>query len=150
MIRSEQLISYNDFLNNKISYLEVFFFLFFFFSSRRRHTRYIGDWSSDVCSSDLILCITAAVSPWRDRRRRAPVPEASRAHEMPRIEAAAQIAVGDRLPGARGVDEAPAAGVDPDGVDAAPADAKKYQVPRGERRQRHRVRRALLPGRGAA
>src|SRR5437879_9965971 len=28
-------------------------FLFFFFSSRRRHTRYIGDWSSDVCSSDL-------------------------------------------------------------------------------------------------
>src|SRR5436189_4019551 len=29
------------------------FFFFFFFSSRRRHTRYIGDWSSDVCSSDL-------------------------------------------------------------------------------------------------
>src|SRR5437879_7328705 len=28
---------------------------FFFFSSRRRHTRYIGDWSSDVCSSDLTL-----------------------------------------------------------------------------------------------
>src|SRR5215210_827816 len=27
----------------------------FFFSSRRRHTRYIGDWSSDVCSSDLGL-----------------------------------------------------------------------------------------------
>src|SRR5437879_7665604 len=27
---------------------------FFFFSSRRRHTRYIGDWSSDVCSSDLM------------------------------------------------------------------------------------------------
>src|SRR5437764_14086838 len=27
----------------------------FFFSSRRRHTRYIGDWSSDVCSSDLRL-----------------------------------------------------------------------------------------------
>src|ERR1017187_10565527 len=26
-----------------------------FFSSRRRHTRYIGDWSSDVCSSDLIV-----------------------------------------------------------------------------------------------
>src|SRR5437764_6021453 len=33
----------------------VFFFLFFF-SSRRRHTRYIGDWSSDVCSSDLSCC----------------------------------------------------------------------------------------------
>src|SRR3974390_3438007 len=25
-----------------------------FFSSRRRHTRCIGDWSSDVCSSDLV------------------------------------------------------------------------------------------------
>src|SRR5437879_12278159 len=25
----------------------------FLFASRRRHTRYIGDWSSDVCSSDL-------------------------------------------------------------------------------------------------
>src|SRR5690625_5598272 len=26
----------------------------FFFSSRRRHTRWPRDWSSDVCSSDLI------------------------------------------------------------------------------------------------
>src|SRR5215213_392225 len=29
-------------------------FLLFFFSSRRRHTRLVSDWSSDVCSSDLI------------------------------------------------------------------------------------------------
>src|SRR5256885_10816329 len=28
--------------------------LIFFFSSRRRHTRLQGDWSSDVCSSDLL------------------------------------------------------------------------------------------------
>src|SRR5262245_66404559 len=27
---------------------------FFFFSSRRRHTRCLSDWSSDVCSSDLV------------------------------------------------------------------------------------------------
>src|SRR5688500_19897579 len=27
----------------------------FFFSSRRRHTRLQGDWSSDVCSSDLLM-----------------------------------------------------------------------------------------------
>src|SRR5689334_24048851 len=27
---------------------------FFFFSSRRRHTRWNCDWSSDVCSSDLV------------------------------------------------------------------------------------------------
>src|SRR5256885_3567962 len=29
----------------------------FFFSSRRRHTRLQGDWSSDVCSSDLCPAI---------------------------------------------------------------------------------------------
>src|SRR5215213_842423 len=28
--------------------------IFFFFSSRRRHTRLVSDWSSDVCSSDLV------------------------------------------------------------------------------------------------
>src|ERR1039457_6661588 len=31
----------------------IFCLFFFFFSSRRRHTRLQGDWSSDVCSSDL-------------------------------------------------------------------------------------------------
>src|SRR5699024_11787234 len=31
------------------------FFVFFFFSSRRRHTISKRDWSSDVCSSDLII-----------------------------------------------------------------------------------------------
>src|SRR6266478_5651070 len=31
--------------------MQVFFF---FFSSRRRHTRFDCDWSSDVCSSDLV------------------------------------------------------------------------------------------------
>src|SRR5690348_18311479 len=29
----------------------------FFFSSRRRHTRWTGDWSSDVCSSDLVASL---------------------------------------------------------------------------------------------
>src|SRR5256886_12828819 len=29
-------------------------YFFFFFSSRRRHTRFDCDWSSDVCSSDLL------------------------------------------------------------------------------------------------
>src|SRR2546430_11676402 len=46
--------------------------LFFFFSSRRRHTRFDCDWSSDVCSSDLV--------PERDRVRR---DLASRATERP-------------------------------------------------------------------
>src|SRR5687768_17701953 len=31
------------------------FCFFFFFSSRRRHTRCSRDWSSDVCSSDLVF-----------------------------------------------------------------------------------------------
>src|SRR5690606_30360865 len=31
---------------------------FFFFSSRRRHTRFSRDWSSDVCSSDLVYVLT--------------------------------------------------------------------------------------------
>src|SRR5256884_9828369 len=32
------------------------FIVVFFFSSRRRHTRCSRDWSSDVCSSDLVGC----------------------------------------------------------------------------------------------
>src|SRR5437868_15338715 len=48
----------------------IVFVCFFFFSSRRRHTRSKRDWSSDVCSSDLLLIgegwVTA--SPSRVRR----------------------------------------------------------------------------------
>src|SRR5207248_6582522 len=36
------------------SYASVLILIDFFFSSRRRHTRSYGDWSSDVCSSDLL------------------------------------------------------------------------------------------------
>src|SRR2546430_9651196 len=32
----------------------VMFLVLYFFSSRRRHTRFDCDWSSDVCSSDLM------------------------------------------------------------------------------------------------
>src|SRR5690348_18129130 len=41
-----------------------FSYHFFFFSSRRRHTRWTGDWSSDVCSSDL------RIQQLADRRER--------------------------------------------------------------------------------
>src|SRR5438093_1604355 len=37
--------------------------VWFFFSSRSRHTRLVSDWSSDVCSSDLIA---GTVPPLRD------------------------------------------------------------------------------------
>src|SRR5260370_12741428 len=45
----------------------------FFFSSRRRHTRFKCDWSSDVCSSDLIpsrfsqRCDVTTVQRWEKR-----------------------------------------------------------------------------------
>src|SRR2546430_10731716 len=38
----------------------------FFFSSRRRHTRFDCDWSSDVCSSDLLRNITSTNVPLFD------------------------------------------------------------------------------------
>src|SRR2546427_8143124 len=37
-----------------VSWWSLCVFCFFFFSSRRRHTRFDCDWSSDVCSSDLV------------------------------------------------------------------------------------------------
>src|SRR5256885_4767504 len=48
----------------------------FFFSSRRRHTRLQGDWSSDVCSSDLdaqaVPLLDREVEPAAQRGDRAP------------------------------------------------------------------------------
>src|SRR5437867_4608831 len=49
-----------------------FVFFFFFFSSRRRHTRSYGDWSSDVCSSDLgngVKFTGCSSGPWECRTR---------------------------------------------------------------------------------
>src|SRR5262245_64129975 len=50
------------------SFIFFFFFcsysilvFFFFFSSRRRHTRCLSDWSSDVCSSDLLAPVREQV-----------------------------------------------------------------------------------------
>src|SRR5690348_18488370 len=44
---------------------------FFFFSSRRRHTRWTGDWSSDVCSSDLFYTDGAREAWLTSPRRKA-------------------------------------------------------------------------------
>src|SRR5580704_18391758 len=41
----------------------------FFFSSRRRHTIWTGDWSSDVCSSDLIHLYAGILTALYDRDR---------------------------------------------------------------------------------
>src|SRR5690606_41065709 len=52
----------------------------FFFSSRRRRTRFSRDWSSDVCSSDLLYAETSAIS----------VPSAN---ILPQLQAQAEAAV---------------------------------------------------------
>src|SRR5690606_41308308 len=46
-----------------VLFVSCFFICFFFFSSRRRHTRFSRDWSSDVCSSDLVCCCVAPAEP---------------------------------------------------------------------------------------
>src|SRR5215208_4919978 len=43
--------------------------MLFFFSSRRRHTTWPRDWSSDVCSSDLVEAVLAAGHPHRLHHR---------------------------------------------------------------------------------
>src|SRR2546421_2219860 len=54
-------------------------FVLFFFSSRRRHTRSDRDWSSDVCSSDLVITVAsveaapvATLGPQIERHARFP------------------------------------------------------------------------------
>src|SRR2546426_12134755 len=57
--------------------------LFFFFSSRRRHTRLQGDWSSDVCSSD--LSVLQLIAEYRFRGVLIADIDPLKRHERPRI-----------------------------------------------------------------
>src|SRR5216684_7402618 len=61
----------------------------FFFSSRRRHTRCSRDWSSDVCSSDLVrLATLGSFGKWavrRDRIGRNPVDVLTRPRRKARL-----------------------------------------------------------------
>src|SRR5690348_18472074 len=71
----------------------------FFFSSRRRHTRWTGDWSSDVCSSDLELheASTPRDASWSSRKRKRARPasrtpaEIGRASCRERVENAGRV-----------------------------------------------------------
>src|SRR5437016_13978848 len=60
----------------------------FFFSSRRRHTRLVSDWSSDVCSSDLVdqYRSSARLVAWLVRRYGIPVDEIGRASCRERVD----------------------------------------------------------------
>src|SRR2546426_4596992 len=67
----------------------------FFFSSRRRHTRLQGDWSSDVCSSDLELVRTAPdVTVVLDAARDRPRTELAYVTEGTTWEALYQVVIG--------------------------------------------------------
>src|SRR5256885_9105832 len=73
----------------------------FFFSSRRRHTRLQGDWSSDVCSSDLGAARRPRTAARTDSRE--PHPRASRG--------AAPLSNGSRHPVPRSRDPRPPRGL---------------------------------------
>src|SRR4051794_264975 len=79
---------------------------FFFFSSRRRHTRWTGDWSSDVCSSDL------------DPDERAP--GGRRPDHPDAIEAGHETALPVRFPDLQPRDDAVGARIDPYDVVGVP------------------------------
>src|SRR5205807_10036030 len=74
--------------------------IYFFFSSRRRHTRLQGDWSSDVCSSDLARsCASHPLARLPGRGWRAPacgpaIPHAT-PHALEYLPVGAVEAVGD-------------------------------------------------------
>src|SRR5574337_2110535 len=48
-------------LFHSLAFYRTLSYFFFFFSSTRRHTRLSGDWSSDVCSSDLTITIPGSL-----------------------------------------------------------------------------------------
>src|SRR5256885_13108803 len=71
---------------------------FFFFSSRRRHTRLQGDWSSDVCSSDLQAGIGAEDQKVHEVRESGTVLVAAALDAAVEIERGAEIAADRREP----------------------------------------------------
>src|SRR5256885_6134905 len=61
---------------------------FFFFSSRRRHTRLQGDWSSDVCSSDLAKSLpmpTVCAPCPANNKAILPIPKRPTKHEQSEV-----------------------------------------------------------------
>src|SRR5256885_8171364 len=61
--------------------LLVLLVFFFFFSSRRRHTRLQGDWSSDVCSSDLCFPYRPGCAQLLEKSRRPHITRTAEAQE---------------------------------------------------------------------
>src|SRR5256886_2946941 len=64
-ILDKSSLTLGDNRNVYLSQFVIYMPSFFFFSSRRRHTRFDCDWSSDVCSSDLIYAMGLSYLPDR-------------------------------------------------------------------------------------
>src|SRR5207249_1514500 len=139
----------------------------FFFSSRRRHTRSKRDWSSDVCSSDLIrrdrgllerarriliACVTALAACRGDRGGNAALPVPGGGGGEPRVTVEVLNAsgtpglarVGTRMLRRAGIDVL-TYGNAPETVGAL--DSTRIVVRRGTEEVGRRVRRALGLGR---
>src|SRR5882762_4648500 len=88
---------------------------FFFFSSRRRHTRFKCDWSSDVCSSDLLGLTDGSCVPYIERAG-----ETLNDHDAARASAGEEASDGRRADGggegSRGEGEGRRAGGAPQGA----------------------------------
>src|SRR5690242_15802906 len=81
-----------------------------FFSSRRRHTRFTCDWSSDVCSSDLIFkpiqpeILRSKVSVFVELFRKGEALK-RQAHELARLSRQNQLILNAVAEGVFGVDK---------------------------------------------
>src|SRR5256885_9768832 len=85
----------------KYSMIMLVFLMLFFFSSRRRHTRLQGDWSSDVCSSDLARVLGGLRRPDQGLGRHAPEVEtvaAHRLHDARVMRVLERVLLGERRP----------------------------------------------------
>src|SRR5437588_2856171 len=67
---------------------------FFFFSSRRRHTRSLCDWSSDVCSSDLLMAVVSLRDDYATARQYYPQLRAEVTSVHLRIYGTGNVAIG--------------------------------------------------------
>src|SRR3989454_12093561 len=76
---------------------------FFFFSSRRRHTRLQGDWSSDVCSSDLAPELEGGAAPGVGEAVEAFLKERERREDAAALQALDDLLVEQRIDLAQGL-----------------------------------------------
>src|SRR2546426_9281172 len=106
--------------------------LILFFTSRRRHTRLQGDWSSDVCSSDLLPAPGCGAGPEHRGRER------GERHGIALAITGGAVARGAGCPGPGGSDRDRKSGVEGKRVDLGGRRIiKKKKRKRGESKGRY-------------